>query len=213
MEALPLVGGAVSGLLGYLGAGRAADASRHAAELQNQRWQQAYSDSSPYRTGGTNALNQYNTATGQNGAEAQNQWASGLSSDPNFAASTKYGLDSLQARLAAQGMGLSGNEAAGLHDYSQKNLLNFEQQSLDNLFREANLGAGVTNQSMASSTSSANNQGNSLIQAGNAEGQQYTSLANGMTGGLKNYYYGSAGTGGTLPAGSTAVSGTAPIYR
>jgi hypothetical protein len=106
---------------------------------------------------------------------------------------------------------LSGNESAGLTDYSQKNLLGFQQQSLDNLFREANLGAGVTNQSMASSTSSAANQGNALIQAGNAEGQQYTALANGATGGLKNYYYGSAGSGGTLPADSTAVSAS-PVY-
>jgi hypothetical protein len=211
MEALPLVGGLISGIGGYLGAGRAADASRHAADLQNQRWQQAYSDSAPYRTGGTNALNQYNTAMGLNGTENQQQWASGLSSDPAFAASTRYGLDSAQARFAAQGMGLSGNERAALSDYSQKNLLGYEQQTLDNLFREGSLGAGVTNQSMASSTSSAANQGNALIQAGNAEGQQYTALANGMTGGLKNYYYGSAGTGGTLPAGSSAVSAS-PVY-
>jgi hypothetical protein len=194
MEFAPLaIGGLVQGIGSYLGGQAQAKAYKDAANQTNERWNKANEQAQPYITGGTNALNQYNTAMGLNGTEGQKEWASGLSSDPAFAASTKYGLDSLQARQAAQGMGQSGNESAALSDYSQKNLLGYQQQTLDNLFREGNLGANVATGSMSSSTGASNAVNNALAGYGSSVGSSYGALGN-TAGNLgtsyTNYYYG-----------------------
>jgi hypothetical protein len=196
--ALPFLGAiggsALTGLGSYYGAQASAKAAQQAAALQQQRWNQAYGDIKPYITSGTNALNSYNTATGQNGTAGQTAWANGLSSDPGFAAATKYGLDQVSAKAAAQGQGMGGNTLAALQDYSQKNLLGYEQQTLDNLFREANMGATVGQSALGASTSSANNQGSYLTQAGGYTGQATAAPYYGASGTLNNlgsYYYGS----------------------
>jgi hypothetical protein len=202
-EALPFAavgGGIASGLGSYFGGQAQAQAYTQAANQANQRWNQAYGQAQPFIQNGQNALNTYNTGMGLNGSAAQSAWANGLSSNPGFQASVNYGLNQIQARNAAQGMGLSGNEAAALQNYSQQNLLGYQQQTLDNLFKEGNMGANLSGQAMSSSTGASNSIGGFMGNAGASTGNSYAALGNaglGISGGLANYYYGTgSGTSG-----------------
>lgn len=187
------LGAIAQGAGSYFGGQAQANAQRQAAAQAEARWQQAYANSQPYMQSGTNALNMYNTGMGLNGADAQSQWANGMSSNPAFQASNKYGLDQLQARLAAQGMGMSGNESAGLSDYSQHNLLDFQNRTLENLFREGNLGSNVASSAMNSSTGASNTINNALTGAGTSTGSSYGAMGNAagnLGSSYTNYYYG-----------------------
>ena len=190
---LPVLGGVAQGLGSYFGASSAANAAKQAAALQQQRYNEAMSYATPYITSGTNALNQYNTALGLNGTDAQTAWSNNLTNNSAFTAATNYGTSQLKAQLAAQGQTMSGNESSALSDYLQKNLLGYQQSTLDNLYREAGLGSSAANSALSASTSSANNQGNYLTQGGTYTGQGYASLGNTAAGAAANYgkyYYG-----------------------
>jgi len=121
--ALPiLIGGAASALGNYFGAQSMANAAQQAANLQQQRFNQAVSYEQPFMQSGQNSLNLYNNATGANGTAAQQSYYNNFQNDPGFQASVNYGLQQVQAQNAAQGMGLSGNALAALQSYSQNAL-------------------------------------------------------------------------------------------
>ncbi|MGO9172008.1 MAG: hypothetical protein ACLP7P_08600 [Rhodomicrobium sp.] len=198
MEAFPamaLAGGVAQGVGAFFGGQTQADAYSKAANQANNRWNEAYGAAQPFIQGGQNALNSYNTAMGigPSGTAGQNSYWANLASNPAFQTSVNYGLKQIQATNAAQGLNLSGNEAAALQNYSQQNLLNFGQTNLDDLFKEANLGAGSANAAMSSSTGASNSIGGFMGNAGASAGNSYAALGNtglGITNNLGNYYYG-----------------------
>lgn len=192
--ALPLlIGGAASAAGNYFGAQTASNAAKQAAALQQQRFNQAVGFQQPFMQGGQNALNLYNNAVGVNGVDAQRNYISNFQNDPGFQASVNYGLGQIQASNAARGMTLSGNTLAALQDYSQKNLLGEYHTRLDDLFREAQLGANSANSLTNASTSSGANQGNFNLIAGQYQGAGLANAGGNVYGAVKdfsNYYYG-----------------------
>jgi hypothetical protein len=192
--ALPiLIGGAASALGNYFGAQTTANAANQAAALQQQRFNQAAGYEQPFIQGGQNALNQYYNATGVNGGQAEQSYYNNFQSDPGFQASVNYGLQQIQASSAAQGMGLSGNTLAALQNYSQRSLSQEYQTRLQDLFQGAQLGANSANALAAASTSSAANQGNYNLAAGQNQGASLSNAGNSVSGAAtnySNYYYG-----------------------
>ncbi|MGO8780655.1 MAG: hypothetical protein ACLQKK_17375 [Rhodomicrobium sp.] len=192
--ALPiLIGGAASALGNYFGAQSVANASQQAANLQQQRFNQAVSYEQPYLQSGQNSLNLYNNATGANGSAAQQSYYNNFQNDPGFQASVNYGLQQVQAQNAAQGMGLSGNDLTALQSYSQNALSQQYQTRLSDLFQSAQLGANSANALASASTSSGTAQGNFDVAAGQAQGSAISGLGSGVsnaTNNYANYYYG-----------------------
>lgn len=188
-----LIGSGASALGNYLGAQTAANASRNAANLQQQRFNEARSYSEPYIQGGQNALGIYNAAVGASGADAQRSYYEDFQTDPGFTSAQQYGLDQVNARAAAQGQTLSGNALAALNDYSMRGLQSAYDSRLDDLYRSANLGAASANALVQASTTSANNQGTFEAQAGKLEGQGLAQTGSSLASGTRNYatyYYG-----------------------
>ncbi|MBI4723920.1 MAG: hypothetical protein HY765_02645 [Rhodomicrobium sp.] len=192
--ALPaLIGGTASAAGNYFGAQSAANAAKQSAALQQRRFNQAVSYQQPFIQSGHNALNLYNNATGVNGTAGQQLYYNNFQNDPGFQASVNYGLQQIEARNAAQGMGLSGNTIAALQDYSQRALSQAYQTRLDNLFREAQLGAGSASSLTSASTSSGTAQGNFNLAAGQLQGSGISGLGTGISNAANSYakyYYG-----------------------
>ncbi len=189
--ALPiLLGGAASALGNYFGAQATANAANQAAALQQQRFNQAVSYEQPFIQGGQNALNQYHNATGANGPQAQQSYYNNFQTDPGFQSGVNYGLQQIQASSAAQGMGLSGNTLAALQNYSQQSLSQAYQTRLQDLFQGSQLGANSANALTSASTSSAANQGNYNLAAGQAQGAGLSNAGNSAYSAASNYYYG-----------------------
>lgn len=192
--ALPiLIGGAASALGSYFGAQSMANAARQSAALQQQRFNQAVGYEQPFMQSGRNALNLYNNATGASGAAAQQAFYNDFQNDPGFQASVNYGLQQIQARNAAQGMGLSGNALAALQSYSQNALAQQYQARLSDLFQAAQLGSNSANALASASTSSGAAQGNLNAAAGQAQGAGISGLGTGIANAANaygNYYYG-----------------------
>ncbi len=192
--ALPiLIGGAASAAGNYFGAQAMANAAQQSAALQQQRFNQAVGYEQPYMQSGQNSLNQYNNATGANGAAAEQAYYNNFQNDPGFQAGVNYGLQQIQAQNAAQGMGLSGNDLAALQSYSQNALSQEYQTRLGDLFQAGQLGANSANALAAASTSSGTAQGNYNLAAGQAQGNSISGLGSGIAGATNNfanYYYG-----------------------
>jgi hypothetical protein len=192
--ALPLlIGGAASALGNYFGAQATANAATQSANLEQQRFNQAVGFEQPFMQSGQNALNLYNSATGTNGAAAQQNYYNNFQNDPGFQASVNYGLQQIQAQNAAQGMGLSGNTLAALQSYSQNALSQQYQTRLQDLFQSAQLGANAANALSSASTSSGATQGNFNVASGQAQGAGLSGLGTGIssaTNNYANYYYG-----------------------
>jgi hypothetical protein len=192
--ALPvLLGGAASALGNYFGAQSASDAAKQSAALQQQRFNQAVSYQQPFIQGGQNALSQYYNATGVNGAGAQQSYYNNFQNDPGFQSSVNYGLQQIQARNAARGLGLSGNTLSALQDYSQHSLSQEYHTRLDDLFRGSQLGANAASALTSASTASAANQGNYNLVSGQSQGAGLSNAGNNIYGAAKdysNYYYG-----------------------
>jgi hypothetical protein len=192
--AIPLaLGSAASALGNYFGAQTAANAAKQSADLQQQRFNQAAGYQQPYLQSGQNALNQYNDATGVNGAAAQQAYYGNFQNDPGFQASVNYGLQQIQASNAARGMTSSGNTLAALQDYSQQALSQEYQTRLDDLFRTAQIGSSSANALTSASTASAAAQGNFNSIAGQYEGAAISNAGSNIYGAAKdytNYYYG-----------------------
>jgi hypothetical protein len=192
-------GGALGGgLFNYLGAQSAAKAANKAAALQQQRFEETKSLATPYISGGQDAYSLYNTAIGANGTDAQKSYYSNFQNDPGFQSEVNYGLSQAEARAAAQGQNVSGNTLQALSDYSQKNLSSEYQARLNQLYNSSTLGSNALNSLSGAATTSANNQGNYLTQAGQYNGAGLSQLGSAATKALTSgtntladYYYGS----------------------
>ena len=187
------VSGALSGLGSYFGGQAAANASTKAANQANQRWNQALGYDMPYIQAGQAANNLYGNAVGTNGSTAQQQYYQNFQNDPGFQSEVNYGNKQIAAQAASQGQNLSGNTMTALQGYGQTMLSNEYQTRLNDLFREANIGATSANTALNSSTGASNVVSSAMQNAGTATGNSYQAIGNqgaNTTNNLGQYYYG-----------------------
>lgn len=131
--------------------------------------------------------------------------ASNLQNTPGYQFALGQGLKSTNNSLAAQGLGLSGAQAKGLSQYAtgladqtygnQYNRAlstyntNYQvaANNVSNLQNLVNTGQNSAAQTGQAGLASANNAGNYLTQAGNAQAAGITGTANAVNSGVNNY--------------------------
>ena len=161
-----LVAGAmvVSGAVGALAAGKAADtqaaAADRASQLQYEQFQQQREDQAPWRKAGEQALNQLIPLATNYTPFGMQQFQA----DPGYQFRLQEGLKQLQGRAAARGGALSGATLKGVQQYGQ-GLASEEYQNAFNRYQTERAARLSPLQSLAGVGQTAVNQ---LGQAGQA---------------------------------------------
>lgn len=209
-----LVGGStLGGLLGSRATRKAAQesaaATRYAADLQNQQFQQTRADQEPWRQVGLRAL------PGLEGYQAASMedWQQ----DPGYQFRLGEGMRALEASKAARGSMGTGNTLRALLDYGQNaasseygNVWNRRQaennQGWNRLASLAGIGQTATQQVGNAGANYANNVGNLMMQNAATQGDAAMAGANVWGGTLRDL----AGIGGRYlaqnPVGSNNVA-------
>lgn len=203
-----------SGLIGALGATKAADtsaaASANALALQKQIYEQQTALNDPYRTAGLTAQNKMLSLLGLGGnasSPGYGQYAKDFSmadyqADPGYAFRLSEGMKQLGHQAAARGGAISGQTMTGLQDYAQnsasqeyQNAYNRYQQNRTNQLQPlgnlmASGQAAANQQSNAAGTYGANAAG-TMTNAGNVAGSAQlgaaTTLGNALNTGATAY--------------------------
>lgn len=171
------------------------DATRYAADLENERYLQSREDLEPFREAGYSALTDINALkpylTGQFGGEQLAQYL-----DPSMAFRMKYGgMATERAQNVGQGL-LSGNTLRALQDYGQGlastefgNAFNRFQTERGNIYNTlaniAGMGQGSVNAGVNLAQQSAANQGALAIGGSQAQASGVIGQANAISNALQ----------------------------
>lgn len=187
------------------GASQAADAQREAAAAataqQKAQYDQTRKDLLPFMQAGTGATNQL-TAALPSLTTPFSMTQEALEATPGYQFNLSQGLKATQNSAAARGLGLSGaalkgaaTYATGLADSTYTNQFNMDQTNKTNAYNKllgvSQLGSNAAAQVGSYGQQTANQIGNNLTGAGNAQAGAYMATGNAVAGGansLANYY-------------------------
>jgi len=189
-----IIGSAVLGAASSRSAAKAqASAADRAAELQQQQYNQTREDLAPYREAGYNALNKLIPLSDYTkfGMDQFQQ-------DPGYAFRLSEGQKALDRSAAARGGLISGSALKAATRFGQdmgsqeyQNAFNRYQTErsaqLNPLQSLAGIGQSATNQVNAAGQNYANNAGNAMGAAAQANASGYMGMANAAAGGLGQY--------------------------
>jgi len=195
-----LIGGVTSAIGSSNAAGAQSAAAQQAAQIQQQEQQQNQQNQQPYMTAGTNALQ----TIGQDQANGTG-FAAGFNPStyidtPGYQFQLQQGENAIQSSAAATGGALNGGTLKALDQYTTglanttygtayNQYLQNSQQQYNQLYGVANLGENAASSVGQQGVTSANNAGNYLTQAGNAQAAGDVGVANGINsavGGVAN---------------------------
>ena len=181
------LGNVVNGVLGYVGAGNAADAvsdaSDKSAELAWQMYQQGREDLAPWREAGGAAVQDLagKIAAGPGEFEAS----------PGYQWTLDQGLNAQQNALSAMGANRSGKHIKAATDYAEglasteyDNFLRRWYDKLKPLQSMAGLGQTSANQTAGLGANAAANMGNAYATSGLAQGAGNINQTNALTGAI-----------------------------
>ena len=206
-----MLGAAAVGAAGsYFGSKAQADASKNAASLQNQQYQQNKALLSPFVQTGTDANTLYGNITGVNGASAQSTALNNLAQSPFMAQMQNTANQQTLAAAGKSGAGVSGNALNALwsQNASLENAALTQQENM--IGNQAQMGLQAGSALAGVGANAAQSQGNFLTQAGQATGAGYAGIGNAAANGLNNaglmYALSSRGTGagGAITASNPA---------
>lgn len=177
-------GNLASGVLGAVGANRAAGIQADASNAANQTlwnmYQQNRADLEPWRTAGVGALGNLTNLT------TPGKQVDAMMLDPGYQFRLGEGQKALETQLRAGGKFYSGDALKAGTQYNQ----NFATGEFGNVFNRnatlAGLGQTATNTGVASGQNTANNVANNLTGAGNARASGYVGAFNSLGGALGN---------------------------
>lgn len=212
--ALPaaIIGAAGIGAAGsIIGGSQASSAANHAADLQQQRYEQTRSDLMPYTQAGQLDMAAANRLLTGSGSQIQGQ----LEALPGYQFTKYQGLKAVQNSAAARGLGVSGaalkgaaNFATGLADTTYGNQVN-------RLIQAAQIGENAGAQTGSAGAALAGQAGNALIAGGQAAAAGTVGATNNLGQGLVGYgMYGGGQPGGfnSLANDPTAANDLAGLY-
>lgn len=211
-----LVGSVVSGVSSSNAASQQAAAAQQAAAIQQQQYQQNTQNQQPYMNAGSSALN----TIGQDQANGTGFAASfnpqNYIDTPGYQFQQQQGQNAINSSAAATGGVLNGGTLKALDQYTTglanttygqaySQYLQGSQQQYNQLYGVASLGESAASSLGAQGTQSAQNQGNYLTQAGNAQAAGTIGVGNAINQGI-----GSAGLGAYAAYQSQSGYGSAP---
>lgn len=200
--------GAGASIIGSSNAANAqTNAANQASKVQQQQYAQTRADLLPYNTAGQGATAAENYLLGIGPNNGQNVGGYGygaltspikmdeatLQQTPGYQFNLSQGLKAVQNSAAARGLGTSGaalkgaaGYATGLADSTYQNQFNNAVTNQTNAFNRLNTLSGLGENAAAQTgnygTQTAENIGNNLIGAGNAQGAASIAAANGISG-------------------------------
>jgi hypothetical protein len=181
-----LLGSAVIGAgASIYGASKAADASKKAAKLQAQQFEETKELMSPYTGAGEKALEQYETGVGLRGREAQQGFYDDFQHDPGFETSLNNALSETMKRYSILG-NTGGGLANSLLTTGQNAIYGQYKDRLSQLGGLVDTGRNAAGALAGFGQQSAAQQGNLLSQAGMYQGQGIMGAGNALSGGLSN---------------------------
>lgn len=195
------IGSAVGGIVGAIGSSNAADAqanaANHAADIQQQQYQQNTQNQQPYMNAGYGALNTINSDFANGTGFAQSFSPQNYIDTPGYQFQQQQGTNAINASSAATGGVLNGGTLKALDQYTTglanttygqayQNYLAGSNQQYNQLAGVAGLGENAAASLGSQNTTAANNQGNYVTQAGNAQAAGDIGVANSITGALTN---------------------------
>ena len=162
-----------------------AQEAQNALNFQEQQWNTEQTETAPYRSAGTGALNQLN---GLISGGFQAPTAQQAENTPGYQFQLQQGEQAIQRSAAAQGGLLSGGTGKALNNYAQgvastnyqnvyQNALNQYQANYNSELGVAGLGAGVTTQGLQLGEQGAQNAGNIELTTGAQQGQDIQNAA------------------------------------
>lgn len=236
------IGGAalIGGITSAVGSSNAADAQKsaadQAAQLQQQQYEANTKNQQPYMNAGYTALNTIGQDQANGTGFAASFTPQNYIDTPGYNFQMQQGQNAINSSAAATGGVLNGGTLKALDQYTTglanttygqayQNYLAGSAQSYNQLYGVASLGEQAAGTLGAQNTTAANNQGNYLTQAGNAQAAGDIGIANGInsavsgiaTGGLSIYQnqqndsqsgYGARPTAGYNPATTSSSSNT-----
>jgi len=154
-----------------------ADAANHAADLQNQQYQQSREDMAPWRLAGGKAIGQLSDML-QPGYD--------YTTSPGYQFRVHEGMKGVENSAAAHGILQSGGTLKGLMRYGQDYAANDFQDQFNRVASVATGGQQVNGTLASLGQNAANNAGNYLTQGANARASGYIGQANQFGNALNN---------------------------
>lgn len=186
-----VVGGVVQGVMGARGASAAADAARQSGDIQRYMFEQSRADMQPVMDAGNTARN---ALMFELGVGDRPQGYQGFTSSPGYDFMRGEGQRAIDMSAAARGGLFSGRTARESQRYATGLAAQDYGQYLNRLAAMSGTGQTATGTVGALGSASAANQGNALMQAGNARASGYNAIGNAVTGTLgdlaQGYGYG-----------------------
>lgn len=172
--------GALGAGASLYGASKQAKAAKNAAELQQQQYQQTRADLAPYRDAGLLALPAYQRLLGL-GPEGETGIQTALEATPGYQFARDQGMKAVTNSLSARGLGgSSGAFGKGLARFVTGLADQTYGSQLERYMNAAGMGQNAANQTGTFGSTAAQNTGNALISAGNAQAGGAVGLANSL---------------------------------
>lgn len=173
MVAVAAIGSAVIGAgVGIYGANKAAGAqtraSKNASDVERQMYDTTRGDLAPYRNAGSTGTNALMGLAGL-GPNGYAGIQSNLESLPGYQFTRTQGLKAVQNSAAARGLGVSGAALKGAANYATGLANSTYGDQFNRLMGISQLGENAAAQTGAYGTQTANNIGQNIIGAGNAQ--------------------------------------------
>jgi len=215
--ALPVVGAVIGGIASNNAADTVADSNASSAQLQTAQYQQDREDTAPWREAGQRALAQQEEF---NSEESYGQYLNSLNPD-NFRDTDYYNFlqsEGTRARdrsASSRGLLLSGGQQRAITAFGQGLASTeygnyFERQRSLRLARSnelasvAGTGMTATNNLGQRGSQYAQNAGNAIVGAGNAQGAGILGVGNAINSGINQW---SLGQGAGSSVGNSSPSG------
>lgn len=159
-----------------------ADSANNALELQEKQYEQAREDAAPYKDVAQTALYNYADDAGLGGSRPEGYVRSqGFEATPEYQNAIKTGEAAIgrQAPVFA-----SGQRLKALLDYNQNTARNFRNDRFNKLLSLIGVGTGTTGLLANMGQNFANNSGNLITGAGNAQATGINNAANAQATGI-----------------------------
>lgn len=169
----------VGGVLGNRSANKAADAqvsaANRAADLSQRQFDILREDLAPFRQQGVNALN-----------ILADELLVPLEATPGFNFALEQGVRAIDQSSAARGKALSGQNIRAIQEFGTGLGQQFSGERLNRLASLAGVGQTATTNTGQFGSNAAANQGNALINAGEARASGFVGGSNAITDSLNN---------------------------
>jgi len=186
-------------------------ASKYAADLQNQQFQQYQTNLQPYMNVGAQALPQYLSLLGL-GSQGQAGIQAALQNMPGYQFALQQGLKSSANSASGSGLNLSGAQQKGLANYSTGLASQTYNTMLQNLGSAVGVGGNAVTNAGQAGMNTAAAMGNNLTAGANATAAGQVAAGNAQSNAISGLFGAGQGAAGIYALGNYAPAGGTSMW-